>query len=139
MLLPPQHRQLLHGFPEELSAALWCYPLEEIVAEKLRALLQSRARLRDRGWGASRVCRDYYDLWYILRRAALRKDLLPELMSQKCAHRGVTFESPEDFFTPDLLEVARVEWERQLFPFVPDCPDVERVLNELRPLVVDII
>jgi predicted nucleotidyltransferase component of viral defense system len=42
------------------------YPLAEIVAEKLRALLQSRQRLQARGWGASRVCRDYYDLWKVL-------------------------------------------------------------------------
>jgi len=64
VLLPPQQRALLHEFPDEkVEAGLWCYALEEIVAEKLRALLQSHARLRHRGWGASRVCRDYYDLW----------------------------------------------------------------------------
>ncbi len=38
------------------------------MAEKLRALLQSRARLHARGWGATRVCRDYYDLWAVLKR-----------------------------------------------------------------------
>ena len=138
VLLPPQWRALHHGFPEDVEAELLCYPLEEIVAEKLRALLQSHARLRQRGWGASRVCRDYYDLWRILSGIALQRDLLPSLVAQKCAHRGVSFDSPMDFFAPALLQVARDEWERQLCPFVPDCPDVERVLAELQPMVVEI-
>ena len=138
VLLPPKLQNLLHGFPEELTASLWCYALEEIVAEKLRALLQSRARLRARGWGASRVCRDYYDLWYILRGASLEKGEIPPVVAQKCAHRGVGFESPQDFIAPALVAVAQAEWDRQLRPFVADCPDVGQVLGELQPLVLDL-
>ena len=75
VLLPPERRSLSHRFPEAVEASLWCYPPEEIVAEKLRALLQSGVRLRRRGWGASRICRDYYDLWRILGSTGLRQDL----------------------------------------------------------------
>jgi len=115
VLLPPERRSLRHRFPEAAEAMLWCYPLEEIVAEKLRALLQSGARLRRRGWGASRVCRDYYDLWCILSKGGLRQDILSSLVAHKCVHRDVAFESPLGFFAPMLLETARAEWERQLF------------------------
>jgi len=135
VLLPPERRSLLHRFPEAVEAAHWCYPLEEIVAEKLRALLQSRSRLRARGWGANRVCRDYYDLWRVLSAGGLRKDLLPSLVVQKCAHRDISFESPQDFFAPMLLEAATAEWERQLRPFVSDCPAVELVLEDVQPWV----
>lgn len=138
VLLPARYRKMVHEFPEELSTTLRCYPLEEIAAEKLRALLQSRARLQARGWGASRVCRDYYDLWYILHKSTLQRDALPDLVARKCAHRGVVFESPGDFFAPGLLEVARMEWGRQLRPFVPDCPDVEQVLGGLEPWVMEL-
>jgi len=136
VLLPPQQRALLHEFPEEkVEAGLWCYPLEEIVAEKLRALLQSHARLQQRGWGASRVCRDYYDLWHILGRSTLQRDMIPSLVARKCAHRAVTFDSPVGFFAPALVQVAQEEWDRQLRPFVSDCPDAQQVLTELQPLV----
>ena len=138
VLLPPAARPLLHSYPEELAVALWCYPLEEIVAEKLRALLQSYARLQSRGWGASRVCRDYYDLWQILRMSELELDSLPELVQQKSRHRKVTFNAPDEFFAPDLLELAHVEWDRLLRPFVPNCPPAQQVLDELRSLVFDI-
>jgi hypothetical protein len=43
----------------------------------------------------------------------------------------VTFASVADFLAPELQAVARVEWERQLLPFVPDAPSVEHVLAEL--------
>ncbi len=135
LLLPVEHRPLLHEFPEELTAEMACYSVEEIVAEKLRALLQSRARLSARGWGASRVCRDYYDLWSILKRSQVRRALLPDLVLRKCLHRGVVFASVSDFFAQELATVARQEWDRQLRPFVLNCPTVDEVLAELPGLV----
>ena len=139
LLWRPQPRALLHGFPEPAPAATFsCYSLEEIVAEKLRALLQSRARLRKRGWGASRVCRDYYDLWCILRHAGLDKTRLPALVLQKCTHRGIAVESPQTFFSEDLLQVARQEWKQQLSSFVINCPAVDQVLGEVQAIVEEL-
>jgi len=135
VLLPPVTRTLLHRYPDPPQATWRCYPLEEIIAEKLRALLQSRARLRERGWGASRACRDYYDLWYLLSRSTLNAALLPELLARKCALRQVTFTSPADFLAPELQAVARAEWERQLLPFAPDKPSADQVLDELAGLL----
>lgn len=135
VLLPPVTRTLLHGYPHAPRAAWRCYPLEEIVAEKLRALLQSRARLRERGWGAGRACRDTYDLWYILTRGMVDASLLPGLLARKCALRQVTFASAADFLAPELQRVARDEWERQLLPFVPHQLSADEVLDELTDLL----
>ena len=131
VLVPPPLRALAHPYPGPLKADWHCYALEEIVAEKLRALLQSRARLHDRGWGASRVCRDYYDLWYLLTHSALGLAQLPRLLASKCALRGVTFTGCGDFLAPELRAVAEAEWARQLLPFVPGGPTAETVLVEL--------
>lgn len=131
VLMPPVMRSLLHPYPDPPLVTWPCYPLEEIVAEKMRALLQSDARLRERGWGASRVCRDAYDLWSILGRETVDPVLLPDLLTQKCARRKVTYATSADFLTPALQAVARAEWTRQLLPFVPDAPGVDQVLDEL--------
>jgi len=56
---------LAHGYDEPLSSIIGCYSLDEVVADKLRALLQTRASLATRGWARPRS-RDYYDLWQIL-------------------------------------------------------------------------
>ena len=80
ILLPTENRTVLHGFAEDFEAHIPVYSLAEITAEKLRALLQSKARLQERGWGASRVCRDYYDLWNLLQVRGLKSpDLIPLL------------------------------------------------------------
>lgn len=136
VLLLVEERPLLHGFDEILPARVRVYALAEIIAEKLRALLQSHQRLIERGWGASRVCRDYYDLWSVLSREGHFNGLIPDLLQRKCQVRNVTFASPEDFLAEDLLQVARKEWNQQLRPFVPDTPQVEQVLAELRPLIL---
>ncbi|MFH2101883.1 MAG: nucleotidyl transferase AbiEii/AbiGii toxin family protein [Chloroflexota bacterium] len=135
ILLPVEKRPILHGFDEEFLVSVDVYALAEIVAEKLRALLQSREHLSDRGWGASRACRDYYDLWSVLRREGRLNSQIPELVRRKCEVRGVTFEAPKDFLAEALLDVARREWNQQLLPFVPDAPPAEQVLAEVRPLI----
>lgn len=131
LLLPPEKRALFHDYDEPLAAEIRVYQIAEIVAEKLRALMQSKARLAERGWGASRVCRDYYDLWAILRREPL-KETIPDLVKQKCAVRNLTFETPAEFFAEPLLQIARAEWRVQILPFVANAPSPEQVLAELK-------
>ncbi|MBN1246485.1 MAG: nucleotidyl transferase AbiEii/AbiGii toxin family protein [Anaerolineae bacterium] len=138
VLLPPVTRTLLHPYPDPPQAPWSCYPLEEIVAEKLRALLQSDARLRERGWGATRVCRDAYDLWYVLGHHSVDATLFPGLLDRKCAVRQVTYAGVADFLTPALQAVARAEWARLLRPFVPGAPSADQVLNELTDMLIAI-
>lgn len=64
------------------------YPLDEIVAEKCRTLLQTHAKLQARGWNRPRA-RDYYDLWRILDTFRGELDLLRlwQCLDAKCAAR----------------------------------------------------
>ncbi|MBV6396042.1 MAG: hypothetical protein HFACDABA_01630 [Anaerolineales bacterium] len=134
ILLPPATHPLIHDYEETLTVNASIYALEEIVAEKLRALLQSRSRLKSRGWGASRVCRDYYDLWSILRRETMI-DSIPELVRRKCEIRNLNFNDPSEFLAAPLREIARTEWKAQILPFVPDSPAPETILSELENLI----
>ena len=133
VLLKALEHPILHGFGEKFETSIHGYALEEIVAEKLRALLQSRQKLADRGWGASRVCRDYYDLWYILSREKLTG--VPELFVKKCEVRNVIFHSPDELVSPVLIDTARREWNQQLSPFLTKTPKVEKVLTEVQSLI----
>ena len=64
VLKPANRRKIIHEYGESIDAHIQVYALEEIVAEKLRAILQHREKLKERGWGRSRA-RDYYDLWRV--------------------------------------------------------------------------
>ena len=132
ILIPPETRPILHNYEESISTQIKTYHLAEIIAEKYRALLQSLDRLQKKGWGANRVCRDYYDLWSILKRADLSNHNIPALLDKKSVVRGVKFESTDQFFDKALLEVVNNEWDKLLIPFIPHQVSWETVRSELQ-------
>jgi predicted nucleotidyltransferase component of viral defense system len=140
VLVQPVRLPLVHGYDEDLAGSLTCYALEEVVAEKLRALLQTRARLATRGWARPRS-RDYYDLWQLLcaRPGAVRFDGVSRILSEKCAVRDVSFSAPEDFLRDDGLERARLEWAASLGRMVVDLPDFDACLQDLQQPVGTIV
>ncbi|MFQ5792713.1 MAG: nucleotidyl transferase AbiEii/AbiGii toxin family protein, partial [Acidobacteriota bacterium] len=99
ILKPAPTRKIIHEYGEPLKAEVLVYALEEIVAEKLRAILQHVGNLEERGWSRSRA-RDYYDLWRVLGTYKDRMDLsdFSAFLREKCAVRDVNFTGPKDFF-----------------------------------------
>ncbi len=136
VMLPTRERSVRHGYEEDLAVTLGCYQLEEIVAEKMRSLLQTQQKLLRRGWTQARA-RDYYDLWRILTqfRDDLDRSILDDLLLRKCEVRGVSFRRLDDFFAKELVSEARKHWEATLTAFVPDLASSNQVLTELRELL----
>ena len=136
ILWPVEDRVIIHDYEEPLEAVIQTYSLEEIIAEKLRAILQQTRALRERGWARSRA-RDYYDIWRILRnyRSQLALTDFASMLNEKCVVRDVGYSSPEDFFSQEMLSYVAVRWSDSLGPLVEDLPDYETVIKELRPEV----
>jgi predicted nucleotidyltransferase component of viral defense system len=133
ILTPVRSRALMHEYGEPLDAGVLVYSLEEIVAEKLRALLQHTKSLDERGWSRSRA-RDYYDLWRIFGAYRPVLDLagFPDLLERKCAVRSVAFGGVGDFFDPRVVALVKDTWRQWLGPLVSPLPDVDTVLESLR-------
>ena len=129
----PLMKKIIHGYEEVISQEVFVYSLEEIVAEKMRALLQHLQKLGDRGWSRSRA-RDYYDLWKILNHHAdqVRMEILPGLFLEKCRVRKADFRGPEEFFNKILLDYVEQTWEQWLGPLVPDLPPFNLVIDNLK-------
>ncbi len=140
ILKPVQKRRVIHEYGEPLEAEVRVYALEEIVAEKLRAILQHVEELEERGWSRSRA-RDYYDLWRILRAYKDRMDLsdFASFLREKCAVRNVAFAGPEDFFEDRMLAYVEKTWNQWLGPLVPGLPTFQTVIGELRPQVAALV
>lgn len=140
ILRPAPTRPVLHGYGEPLEADVRVYCLEEIVAEKLRAILQHVEKLEERGWSRSRA-RDYYDLWRVLGGYRDQMDLsdFPAFLREKCAVRDVVFVGPEDFFQERLLAYVEKTWDQWLGPLVPGLPIFQTVIGELRPQVAALV
>ena len=140
VLRPPALRPVIHGYGETLDAQVRVYALEEIVAEKLRAILQHAVELDERGWSRSRA-RDYYDLWRVLGAYRNEMDLsdFASFLREKCSIRGVTFQGPEDFFRAPMLAYVERTWDQWLGPLVPNLPPYGTVMGELRPQVMTLL
>ncbi len=140
ILLPTEVRPILQGYEEELHGRVLSYSLEEIVCEKLRALLQNEERRKRRAWVRPR-CRDFYDLWTLLRRpepgfdpGAVRRSL-----RAKCEVRAVGIHTWEDFFPEPLVALVVDAWEGDLGGLVPEMPEAATLIAELKGLVEKLV
>ncbi len=140
LLKPSVRRSVIHDYGEPFETQVAVYSLEEIVAEKLRAILQHLRALERRGWVRSRA-RDYYDLWRVLGAYRGRLDLsgFPSFLREKCAIRGVTFSGPDSFFPEAMLAIVERTWKQWLGPLVPELPPYTSVIGELRAQVTALL
>jgi predicted nucleotidyltransferase component of viral defense system len=136
ILKPVQKRSIIHDYGEPLAARVRVYALEEIVAEKLRAILQHVEMLQERGWTRSRA-RDYYDLWRVLGAFQERLDFsgFSDFLRLKCTVRNVSFDGADDFFHETMLNYVEKTWQQWLGPLIPDLPDFATVIDDLRPKI----
>ena len=140
ILKPAAKRKILHEYGEPFEAEVLVYALEEIVAEKLRAILQHIEKLEERGWSRSRA-RDYYDLWRVLGAYWDRMELsdFASFLREKCAVRNVAFAAPDEFFQERMLAYVEKTWDQWLGPLVPNLPSYKTVIEELRPQVATLL
>lgn len=121
LCLEPEYRNVLTTpFPSDDQKVL-VYPLEELLAEKMRSLLER---------GKSR---DYYDVWRLLKEhySALNFDLLSQVLSKKLEHKGLILHNTSDFIPRDIRTLKRY-WEKELEQQVDVLPPLDKVLTELR-------
>ena len=130
VLLPPQQRQIVVSFFTDLSPHVLTYTLEEILAEKMRSILQR---------GKSR---DYYDVWRLLKEKSdsFDADLVRSILRSKCRHKGLEAPSAKALLAPDRLEDARPYWERDLAQQVArPLPEWATVTTELPSLLAHLL
>lgn len=124
LCLAPQSRRLVTApFPDSEREVL-AYPLEELLAEKIRSLLER---------GKSR---DYYDVWRLLKEQPSKLDfaLLGTVLLKKMTHKGLTLHYIGDFLPKDTRGLRRY-WEEDLQQQVTPLPSLDAVLEELREML----
>ena len=66
LVTAPTRRHLTHHYNEPLQASILAYSLDEMIAEKLRALLQWTRQNVENGRISMPVARTYFDIWWLL-------------------------------------------------------------------------
>ncbi len=116
----PQERAIFNPYYEK-SFSMPTYPLEEIVAEKLRSMLQ-RTRVRD-----------YYDVWYLLskKKNELNLKKMREIFLKKVEYKKISFTGKEQLLDPGKLEQTKAYYKSQLAHQINDLPDFRKMSEEL--------
>ena len=96
---------------------LLCYPLEEVLTEKLRSVMQRMA------------ARDFYDIWYLLVEYGMDAAFYLEEFSRKCASKGL---NPKDFHKKlaERLPQYKGRWQSSMSEQIKDLPSFDKVERE---------
>lgn len=126
IIFPLSVNTLLHPYSdhENIKAELPCYSIEEILSEKLRAILQ-----RNRG-----EARDFFDIWYIANHytEAIDWHSVKEAFFEKCKYKSISFLSVGDFFIPKRMKQVAITWENRLAHQMKLPVNKDIVLTELK-------
>ncbi len=126
-------RPVSHPYSDSLSLSqntIPCYAIEEVLAEKMRALIQ-------RSYTAPR---DYYDIWYLSQNVPdLDWPKIVEVFHKKMAFKGHTFNSIEQLINPENDKQLSAAWKNSLaHQIIGNLPDFEIIKKELVDLFVRI-
>jgi predicted nucleotidyltransferase component of viral defense system len=129
MLFPVKYRDINHNYSDKLSTSalqIPCYSIEEVIAEKMRALIQ-------RSYTAPR---DLYDIWYLSKHyTKLNYQAIVEVFLKKLAFKGHTFIRIEQLINPENDKQLLAAWKNSLVHQIPgELPDYDTVKNELLTL-----
>ncbi len=100
------------------------YPLEELLAEKLRSLLER---------GKSR---DYYDVWRLLKEQSSELDfkLLVQVLFKKLAHKQLSVKGIDNFLPKDIVTLEKY-WRSELEQQIFQLPTLDLVITDLRGIL----
>ena len=128
VVCPTVWRPISHEYPDDLpeQALVRCYSLEEMFAEKVRAL------------GDRCLPRDLYDVVNLFRRREqiIHADRVAALYVEKCRNKGLPVFTLTDLEGQDLRAEMEVDWVRMLGNQIPELPPLAEYWYEL-PLVFD--
>lgn len=124
IILIPKNKQVLSEYSDKEKHNLLVYPLEEILAEKIRSILQ-RAKTRD-----------YYDIWKILKlhHGKINVNLLQEVLLKKYQSKKLDF-NKDHLFSSERIQPAQEHWEKSLAHQISDLPDFKIVVDECKSLM----
>ncbi|MBN1954818.1 MAG: nucleotidyl transferase AbiEii/AbiGii toxin family protein [Anaerolineae bacterium] len=120
LLHPPVERPLAAPYSDyPANATLLAYSLEEILTEKLCALI-----------GRTEP-RDLYDVYWLLERGDVKPEFLAADLAAKCQHKGQDPGRLDQALTAKSDVLARL-WASRLAVQVPDLPHLDEVLRAVR-------
>lgn len=128
ILLPKIDLPLIHGYSDQCQAAIATYQLDEILAEKLRTIIQ-RA-----------YPRDLHDVWYILKfhEDKINPKTMIETYRRKCDYKNVGQVDWELLFQSQEIVGKETAFSNSLGRQLKELPPFSELISELAFMVTGI-
>jgi len=111
-------QDVIISYTDQEPHQLLCYPLEEVLVEKLRSAMQ---RMQPR---------DFYDIWYLLEIHRMDIDFYTNEFKTKCENKEI---NPAEFHEKfnQRLPQYKGRWKKSMADQIHDLPDFEQVEREV--------
>lgn len=134
VLFQVSKRDVTHQYSDKLTEnalQVPCYSIEEVLAEKIRSLIQ-------RSYTAPR---DFYDIWYLSKHfTELDYKLIADAFHRKLAFKGHSFNAVEQLINSENDKHLKAAWKNSLaHQITGELPEFETVKNELLVLFKKIL
>jgi len=115
----PVFNPVFIGYSDMEDHQILCYPLEEVLVEKMRSVMQ---RMQ---------ARDFYDIWYLLEVHEMDFSFYLNEFNNKCMSKGL---NPGDFPVKlaERLPQYKGRWKSSMSEQIQDLPDFEQVEREVQ-------
>lgn len=114
----PVQKAVLIDYSDLEEHSLLCYPLEELLVEKLRCTMQ---RMQPR---------DYYDIWYLVEIEGMDVEFYSGEFINKCVSKEL---KPGDFHSKLKQKIPqyKARWKNSMSDQIKDLPEFEQVEREV--------
>jgi uncharacterized protein len=118
LVFEPVKKDIFIGYSDIEAHQLLCYPLEEVLVEKMRCIMQRMA------------ARDFYDLWYLLVVHEMNVEFYMNEFATKCASKKL---NSTNFITKlsERLPQYKGRWQSSMSEQIHNLPDFEQVEREV--------
>lgn len=118
LVLDPVLKEAFLSYTDQEDHELLCYPLEEVLVEKMRSVMQ---RMQ---------ARDFYDIWYLLEIHEIEVDFYLAEFRTKCESKDI---NPSEFHNKleQRLPQYKGRWQSSMADQIQDLPDFDEVEREV--------
>jgi predicted nucleotidyltransferase component of viral defense system len=119
LVFAPVMKNVFIGYSDLEEHHLLCYPLEEVLLEKMRSVMQ---RMQ---------ARDFYDIWYLLEKHEIDADFYLSEFEAKCKSKNLLH---TDFSKKlnERLPQYKGRWKSSMSEQIKDLPDFDQVEREVK-------
>jgi predicted nucleotidyltransferase component of viral defense system len=119
LVFEPVMNDVFIGYSDLEEHQLLCYPLEEVLVEKMRSVMQ---RMQ---------ARDFYDIWYLLEEHEMESDFYVNEFEAKCKSKELLHtDFPKKL--DERLPQYKGRWKSSMGEQIKNLPDFEQVEREVK-------